>query len=212
MCSSSSVVGDDLVDESVSERLVGGQDPLAHEEVHRLREADQLDDERVSAFVRLEGEAQRRRTEARARCGDAEVAREREGEAGLDRHAVDRGDRELVEMTDGEVQLLGDRSQARVRPHADATSHGMLRASLSRSSQSRRASRHVVAGAEGTSRAGDDDDADRVVHLRAQEELGHVALHRRGLPVQVIGIVHRDEAMPDRASRPRSRGSYRRDP
>src|SRR4029077_18918106 len=94
-----------FVDETVVECFVRRKDALPHEEVDRLRETDELHDEGMPAFVRLKAETQRRRTETRAARGDTEVACERERQSRLDGDAIDRCDRDLVEVADGEVQL-----------------------------------------------------------------------------------------------------------
>ena len=52
---------------------------------------------------------------------------------------------------------------------------------------------HVGTGTEAAAGTGDDDDSHRVVHLRLDEELRHVALERHGLAVEAIGLVHGDD-------------------
>jgi hypothetical protein len=56
-----------------------------------------LHQQMLSALVWQQAEAQCRAAEPGAGGGDAEVAAQRQGEAGLDRHAVDGGDGELVD-------------------------------------------------------------------------------------------------------------------
>ena len=51
----------------------------------------------------------------------------------------------------------------------------------------------VVAGGEGFAGAGDDDDADAVVHLRLVKGLDEVALHALRHAVQSLGLVERHE-------------------
>ncbi len=93
------------------ERLVGGDDPLAHQEVHRPGDAEVLDEQPVAALVGQQAEAQRGAAEAGRARRDAEVAGEREREAGLDGDAVDRRDRQLVEVARRDVHRLADGSQ-----------------------------------------------------------------------------------------------------
>jgi len=181
-----------LVDQAEGQRLVGGDDALAHDEVERPRQPQVLDQQVLAALVRQQGETQGGAAHAGAVGGEAEVAGERQREAGLDGNAVDRGDGQLVEVAQGQVQRLRHRAQTVVGADRGVVPGRQRRHQARLILHVGGVALKVVAGAERLAGADEHDDAHVIAHLRLCHHLDQVALHRRGHAVHAFGPVELD--------------------
>lgn len=171
------------------ERLIGGDDAAAHEEVHRPRDAEELHEQKLTTFVRHQPEAHGCTAETRFGRRDTEVAGERQRQAGLNCHAVDGSDSELVEVPHDGVQRLREPAKPFVRADGITMPGRDAREECFGGAVVRRPAGDVVAGRERAARAGDDDDADGVVHLRLHQHFDEVALEGLGHAVQPVWLV-----------------------
>jgi hypothetical protein len=116
-------------------------------------------------------------------CGEANVAGERQIEAGAVGRAINGGDDRLHHLPDGREHAAARAEQTRELVHV-VTLHQFV---------------HVLdvgSGAKSPSGAGDDDDAYRLIARRPLQRLGQVAPHVPGKGVQLFGTVQSDGRYP----------------
>ena len=176
------------------QRLGRADDPVAHEEVHRLRHTQELDEQVLAAFVRHQAEAQRAAAQPRLSGCDAKVAGERQGKACLDSDAVNRGDGELVQIAYCQVERLGQGAEPIVRPDWGPVAAADLGYQRCGPLAWHGAARYVVAGGESSPGAGEDHHPHRVVHLGLEQRLHQVPLHLLGHPVEPLRLIEGDES------------------
>ena len=181
-----------LVHQAQLERRLSRDDSLSHQEVHRPRDAEHLQEQKLPALVGQQAEAQGGAAEPGRRGRDAKVARERQREAGLDGQAVDGGDRELVQAPHRRVQRLGDRAQPLVGADRIGVPGGNVGHEPRRPGELGRPAADVVAGAERAALAREDHDANGIVHLRLEQRLDQVPLDVGRRAVQALRPVERD--------------------
>ena len=88
------------------QRFLGRHDPFPHEEIHGFPHPHQLREQKLSPFVGQESETERRAAHTSLFGCNAEITRQGEREAGLNRHAVQRGNRQFVQISDRLIERL----------------------------------------------------------------------------------------------------------
>ena len=156
-----------------------------------------LQQEPVTTFIGQEAEPEGRAAEACVGRRDPEVARERDRQPHLDRHAVDGRDGDLVEVQDRPDQLLRVRPEQRILIDLRVPDVAHLLGNQRRDmAVVLRRIEDVVTRAEPSTGTGDHDDARVDVELRLGHDLGEIALHAPADPVETVGLVERDHRDP----------------
>src|SRR5262249_13606624 len=150
------IIGDDLVDDAEPACLLRLDDVCREVELARLRGADETRQTPRATVIAGIADARKCRAEAGRFAGDAQIAGERETEAGAGDRTVDRGDDDLWQRADEQRQLM------RVAEPLDAVLDSLVAAA-------RFHCLDVAAGAPATPGAGDDDDAAIMVGREAFE-------------------------------------------
>ena len=161
------------------------QDHVGEEvELFRLRDADELREEVGAAEIAREADLGERRRDLRALGGDAEVAGERDGEAGAGSGTRNGRDGDLRHV----VQPARD-----FHALAQAVGGFFGRAAVVGAAFCRGKPLHVSACAERTAGARNDNGADRAVSRKARQRLKQAVEHGVGEGVARLGAVQRED-------------------